>query len=70
MCNNAQMGEWMNYEDFYQDLLPQQKNVKDGLAALQKLFKAVNREVEGGDVKHLCRKFPALKISFRIKPVC
>lgn len=45
----------MNYEDFYQDLLPQQKNVKDGLAALQKLFKAVNREVEGGDVKSLVK---------------
>lgn len=29
----------MNYEDFYQDLLPQQKNVKDGLAALQSCLK-------------------------------
>ena len=50
----------MNYEDFYQDLLPQQKNVKDGLAALQKLFKAVNREVEGGDVKNLVKDMEAM----------
>ena len=46
----------MNYEDFYQDLQPQQKGVKDGLASLQKLFKAVSRELEGGDVKNLDRK--------------
>ncbi|MDE6942296.1 MAG: hypothetical protein K2P40_15325, partial [Lachnospiraceae bacterium] len=45
----------MNYEDFYQDLQPQQKGVKDGLASLQKLFKAVSRELEGGDVKNLAK---------------
>lgn len=45
----------MNYEDFYDDLQPQQKNVKDGIASLQRLFKAVSREVEGGDVKNLAK---------------
>lgn len=39
----------MNYEDFYQDLQPQEKNVKDGLASMQKLFKAVVREIDGGN---------------------
>lgn len=50
----------MNYEDFYQDLQPQQKDVKDELAALQKLFKAVNREVEGGDIKNLAKDLEAM----------
>ncbi len=50
----------MNYEDFYQDLQPQQKNVKDGLASLQKLFKAVSRELEGGDVKNLAKDLAAM----------
>lgn len=45
----------MNYEDFYQDLQPQQKSVKDGLASLQRLFKTISREVEGGDVKNLVK---------------
>lgn len=45
----------MNYEEFYQDLQPQQKSVKDGLASLLKLFKAVSRELEGGDVKSLAK---------------
>ena len=45
----------MNYEGFYDDLQPQQKNVKDGIASLQRLFKAVSREVEGGDVKNLAK---------------
>lgn len=50
----------MNYEDFYQDLQPQQKSVKDGLASLQKLFKAVSREMEGGDVKNLAKDLEAM----------
>lgn len=50
----------MNYEDFYQDLQPQQKSVKDGLASLQKLFKAVSREMEGGDVKSLAKDLEAM----------
>ena len=50
----------MNYEDFYQELQPQQKSVKDGLASLQKLFKAVSRELEGGDVKNLAKDLEAM----------
>lgn len=50
----------MNYEEFYQDLQPQQKSVKDGIASLQKLFKAVSRELEGGDVKNLAKDLEAM----------
>lgn len=49
------MGERMNYENFYADMQPLEKNMKDSLAALQKLFKAVGRETEGGDIKGLAR---------------
>lgn len=45
----------MNYEDLYQNLQPGQKSVKDALASLQKVFKAVNREVESGDLKSLTK---------------
>lgn len=41
----------MNYEEFYLNIQQQSKPVKDGLAGLQKLFKAVNREMESGDIK-------------------
>ncbi|MCM1541139.1 MAG: hypothetical protein NC121_07750 [Blautia sp.] len=50
----------MNYEDFYQELQPHEKNVKDGLASLQKLFKAVNREMAGGDVKNLSKDLESM----------
>lgn len=45
----------MNYEELYQELQPDQKGVKDSLASLQKLFKAVGREVESGDLKSLAK---------------
>ena len=47
--------EKMNYENLYQTLQPQEKSVKDGLSSLQKLFKAVLRETESGDIKSLSR---------------
>ena len=50
----------MNYEEFYQELQPQQKNIKDGLASIQKLFKAVGREMDGGDVKSLAKDLEAM----------
>lgn len=50
----------MNYEDFYQELQPQEKSLKDGLAALQRLFKAVSKETENGDVKGLGRDLEAM----------
>lgn len=45
----------MNYENLYQALQPEEKSVKDSLAALQKLFKAVGRETDNGDLKSLSR---------------
>lgn len=45
----------MNYEEFYEEIQPQEKAVKDRLAQLQKLFKAVGKETESGDVKSLVR---------------
>ena len=51
----------MNYEDLYQSIQPDQKSVKDGLASLQKLFKAVTREEDNGDIKGLIRDLEAMK---------
>lgn len=45
----------MNYEEFYEEIQPQEKAVKDRLAQLQKLFKAVGKETESGDIKSLVR---------------
>lgn len=53
--------ENMNYEDFYQDLQPHEKSVKDSLSSLQKLFKAISRETESGDVKSLARDLSAME---------
>ena len=50
----------MNYEDLYQSLQPHEKSVKDSLAALQKLFKAVSRETENGDLKSLAKDLNAM----------
>lgn len=51
----------MNYEDLYQSIQPGQKSVKDSLASLQKLFKAVTREEESGDIKNLVRDLESMK---------
>jgi hypothetical protein len=45
----------MNYENFYAQLQPQEKSVKDGLASLQKLFRTISRESASGDIKSLSR---------------
>jgi hypothetical protein len=50
----------MNYEDLYQALQPQEKSVRDSLAALQKLFKAILKETESGDIRSLARDLDAL----------
>lgn len=50
----------MNYEDLYQSLQPHEKSIKDNLAALQKLFKTVSRETDGGDIKSLIRDLDAM----------
>lgn len=51
----------MKYEDLYQSLLPQEKSVKDCLSSLQKLFKAISRETENGDIKSLIRDLDAMQ---------
>lgn len=51
----------MNYEDFYQTLQPYEKSVKDCISSLQRLFKAVSRETESGDVKSLARDLSAME---------
>lgn len=50
----------MNYENLYEDLQPGEKALKDNLASLQKLFKAVGRERENGDLKSLIRDLSAM----------
>lgn len=50
----------MNYEDLYQTLQPHEKSVKDSLASLQKLFKAICRETDNGDLKSLARDLNAM----------
>ncbi len=50
----------MNYENLYEELQPGEKALKDGLAALQKLYKAVSRERENGDIKSLIRDLDAM----------
>lgn len=53
----------MNYEELYQSLQPDMKTLKDMLASLQKLYKAVCRETESGDVKNLLRDLASMKNS-------
>ncbi len=58
--NKDRLERKMNYEDLYQSLQPHEKSVKDSLAALQKLFKSVNRETESGDLKSLAKDLNAM----------
>jgi len=51
----------MNYEELHQNIQPVQKSLKDSLASLQKLHKAVCRETENGDLKSLLRDLNAMK---------
>lgn len=51
----------MNYEDLYQELLPQEKGMKDKLSALQKLHKTISRETESGDLKNLSKDLDAME---------
>lgn len=53
----------MNYEELYQNLQPDQKALKDSLASLQKLYKAVCKEMESGDLKSLNRDLNSMKDS-------
>lgn len=55
----------MNYEEFYSAVQPQEKSVKDGIAGIQKLFKAIGRETENGDVKNLARDLASMSEAVR-----
>lgn len=50
----------MNYETLYEALMPHEKSLKEGIASLQKLYKAVGRETENGDLKSLTRDMTAM----------
>lgn len=45
----------MNYENFYEEAQPLEKALKDGVQTLQRLYKAVVKETDGGDIKALTR---------------
>lgn len=51
----------MNYENLYQSLQTDQKSMKDSISSLQKLFKSISREMEGGDIKSLTRDLSSMK---------
>lgn len=51
----------MNYEDLYQTLAVQEKSAKDRITAIQRIFKAVCRETESGDLKGLKKDLDAVK---------
>lgn len=51
----------MNYEDLYQALTGQEKAVKDRIGAIQRIFKAICRETESGDVKSLTKNIDAMR---------
>lgn len=50
----------MNYEEFYNEIQPQGKNLKDSIASLQKLHKAILKETEAGDMKGITRDLSAM----------
>lgn len=51
----------MNYEELYAKLQLQEKAVKDTLTTLQKLYKAISRETESGDLKSLVRDLDVME---------
>jgi hypothetical protein len=58
-CRNG--GQKMDYENLYQNVQPEQKQIKDSLASLQKLYKSLCREMECGDLKSFIRDIGAMK---------
>lgn len=51
----------MDYEELYGNLQNKEKNLKDKILAAQKLYKAIAKDTEGGDVKSLVKDLAALE---------
>lgn len=51
----------MDYEGLYQEYQPLEKELKDRISSLQKLYKAMGREMEGGDLKSIDRDITAMQ---------
>lgn len=49
----------MNYEELYRDIQPLGKRMKDAVSALQKLYKAIAKDTEAGDLKDLNKNLSA-----------
>ena len=49
----------MNYEELYGELQSHEKRLKDTVNSLQKLYKAIVRDTESGDLKNLSRNLSA-----------
>lgn len=50
----------MNYEELYQGYQPLEKELKDKISTMQKLHKAVGKEMDGGDLKSVDRDLMAM----------
>ena len=49
----------MNYEELYRDIQPLGKRMRDAVSALQKLYKAIAKDTEAGDLKDLNKNLSA-----------
>lgn len=51
----------MDYEDLYSDLQKREKDLRDQLCGAQRLYKAITRETDSGDLKSAARDIGALE---------
>lgn len=51
----------MNYEELYQGYQPLEKELKDKTGLVQKLYKAMGKEMDGGDLKSFDRDITAMQ---------
>lgn len=55
----------MDFEGLYQEYQPLEKELKDKLGQAQKLYKAMGREMDGGDLKSFDRDIMAMRDAVR-----
>lgn len=55
----------MNYEELYQEYLPLEKELKDKIAVMQKLFKALDKEMNSGDLKSAERDIQTMETALQ-----